>query len=453
LVTLQPVFYKKHINSLQTAELLLELEKPHSLYLLPRDSRVFKTKKHRNIAGLVRLLTILAALSGIAIVAMAGFGMHRIYSRQVINMAEKQSIQISHILLDHTRDTLFFRDAAEKLQLRMDPSFVSKLNQSLSDFLHPFDIVKVKVFSPETRVVYSTDNAIIGELVPQNKRLLRALTGASDSHLEVKSALRDLKNETAFDVDVVETYIPITVNGEILGVFELYMDVTQFRQEIREGTLKSILLLSLILLIVYLISFSVARIGMKRASAAERRLRNMAMIDSLTGILNRGELISRAEAEISRVARLKSDDENRVTGLIMIDIDHFKQVNDLYGHQTGDAVLSHMPDRIKPELRLYDILGRYGGEEFLLILPSSDLANSRMVAERIRCEVVEKPFAFNEESLTVTISLGVSCVFPGISLNEAIKQADQALYRAKQNGRNRVEYQLPKSFGPEDCPI
>ncbi len=398
-------------------------------------------KPHKNISSLIRLLTVLAFFSAIAIIALASFGMNRIYTHQVINMAEKEAILISLLLVDHSRDTLFDHNDSTKLHLKIEPLEISLLNKTLGEFLHPFDIVKIKVFSPDTRVIYSTDNVIIGEMIPQNERLMRALSGASDSHIVFKESVRDLKNETTFDVDVVETYTPIIVDGKILGVFELYIDVTKFRDEIRTGTLQSLLLLSSILLLVYIIAFGVARSGMKQVAEAEERLRNQAMIDALTGVFNRGELMSRAEEEMARVTRHGSDGDNGELSLIMLDIDHFKRVNDTYGHQAGDAVLSKMSERIKQGLRLYDIMGRYGGEEFLLLLPHTDLTNACVVAERVRTSVAEKPFTFKEQSLAVTISLGICSITPGINLTDAINRADQALYRAKQKGRNRVEHQ------------
>lgn len=398
-------------------------------------------KAHKNIASLVRLLTVVAFFSAIAIIALAGFGMYRIHSQQIISLAEEESIVISHLLVDHHREALFSN--SNKLQLRhqMETAEINALNLTLAEFLSSLDIVKIKVFSPDTTVIYSTDNAIIGETGPNNQRLLRALSGVDDSHIEVKDAMRDLKNETAFDVDVVETYTPIIVNGQILGAFELYMDVTKFREEIRKGTIQSLLLLSSILLIVYIIAFSIARIGMKQVAEAEENLRSLAMIDALTGIFNRGELMARAEEEMSRVTRHGAVGDNGSLSLIMLDIDYFKKINDKYGHQAGDAVLRQISARIKEGLRLYDILGRYGGEEFLLLLPNAELASACRVAERIRCSIAEKPFTFKEQSIFVTVSLGVSSITPGISLTEAIEIADQALYTAKQNGRNRVEQQ------------
>lgn len=398
---------------------------------MPEQNRI------KNIRSLVRLLTLLAFLSGVAIVALAVFGIHGIYARHVINMAEKEAVLISRLLVDQQRNLLFSSDEPEKMRLYIDPAFESWLDIRLREFLHPFDIVKIKIFAPDTRILYSTDHAIIGELNKENQRLLKALSGRVDSHLEQKDRVRDLKNETTFDVDVVETYSPILVNGETVGVFELYMDVTQFRADIRDGTLKSLFLLSAIMLLVYIIAFSIARTGMRQVANAEEKLRNQAMTDALTGVFNRGELMTRAEEEVSRVLRHGSDGGNGELSLIMLDIDHFKKVNDIHGHQAGDAVLRQLPDRIKQGLRLYDILGRYGGEEFLLLLPNADLKNASVVAERIRQLVEQAPFEHNDTPIRITISLGVASFVESQNLTQAIGQADQALFQAKQSGRNR----------------
>lgn len=399
-----------------------------------------KQNRGVNIAGLFRLLTILAFLSGVAIVALSVFGVHNLYSQHVISMAEKESTLISRLLIDQHSDILFLSNETEDLHLHIEPSYEAWLDLRLRRFLQPFDIIKIKIFSPDTTVIYSTDSSIIGETNPQNTRLLRALMGEVDSHLENKDSFRDLANETVLDVDVVETYTPIIVDGQILGVFELYRDVTQFREDILAGTLKTLVFLSAIMLIVHIIAFSVARIGMKQVATAEEKLRKQAMTDALTGIFNRGELMTRAEEEAARFSRHRPDGDNRKLSFIMLDIDHFKRVNDVYGHLAGDAVLRQLPDRIKQGLRLYDILGRYGGEEFLLLLPKADLPDAVTIAERIRCAIADEPFQFNDFSIDTTVSLGVSTLTKETSLTEAIELADQALYRAKQNGRNRVEF-------------
>jgi len=130
---------------------------------------------------------------------------------------------------------------------------------------------------------------------------------------------------------------------------------------------------------------------------------------------------------------------------ILLDIDHFKLVNDTYGHLQGDVVLQKVSLLLQRELRSYDCAARYGGEEFVAILPDSTLKEAVFVAERIRLSIQDATFSDELVDLNLTVSLGVAC-FPleGVSTVDAfIKLADDALYRAKNNGRNRVEFHDP----------
>jgi diguanylate cyclase (GGDEF)-like protein len=130
----------------------------------------------------------------------------------------------------------------------------------------------------------------------------------------------------------------------------------------------------------------------------------------------------------------------------MIDIDHFKRVNDTYGHQVGDAVLVAVAALLQGQLRPYDTAARFGGEEFVLVLPSTELAAAGAVAERLRKLTANLSFAKEGAAdLGLTISAGVAIVSPGsiVNADDLIRQADTALYRAKQDGRNRVALASP----------
>ncbi len=395
--------------------------------------------REKYITNLFHLMTILAAASGLVIMALATFGIHRVFSHQVISMAESEAILVGQLLVENQHDALFARDDSGTLYLRVEPDYESSLHAQLDSFLEPLNIVKIKIFSPDARVVFSTDHAIIGQTNPENPALMQALSGKNVSHLETTENLSDLREETSFKVDVVETYTPIIVDGKILGVFELYLDVTRFRSDIQSGTQKSLVMFAAILGLVYLVAFSITRICKRQVAEAEAHLHKLATTDMLTGIFNRGELLTRAEEELARIARPNPDGSRSTLSLILLDIDHFKQVNDTYGHLAGDAILRQLPDRIRQGLRLYDMIGRYGGEEFLLLLPNTDLAGACTVAESIRCKVADQPFLVDDESLAIHISLGVATISAGTNLTKAIELADQALYQAKQKGRNRVE--------------
>jgi len=162
-------------------------------------------------------------------------------------------------------------------------------------------------------------------------------------------------------------------------------------------------------------------------------LRFDATHDALTGVWSRGAILHLLEAEIHRGSRSHAS-----TGVLMIDLDHFKKVNDTYGHLTGDEVLKESADRIGQALRSYDFVGRYGGEEFLAILTNCTLDDLRIAAERICASVADSPIEVNNESLRVTVSIGGVVTSNRGRDREFLAAADSALYEAKRSGRNRV---------------
>jgi diguanylate cyclase (GGDEF)-like protein len=171
--------------------------------------------------------------------------------------------------------------------------------------------------------------------------------------------------------------------------------------------------------------------------AAREALRDQATRDSLTRLWNRASILDILQRELSRATR-----EKRPLGLLMVDLDHFKHVNDTHGHFAGDAVLSEAGRRMQSDLREYDSLGRYGGEEFLVLLPGCDERSTRSSAERIRAHLATQPMVLSDTTLKISASFGGTCIKPGVTCTaeELIRRADEALYRAKDLGRNRVEF-------------
>jgi len=164
-------------------------------------------------------------------------------------------------------------------------------------------------------------------------------------------------------------------------------------------------------------------------------LRVQAMHDALTGILNRRAIMEHLEAELARAQR-----EGKPLTVVMIDLDHFKRVNDTYGHTTGDEVLRECARRIRHALRAYDAVGRYGGEEFLAIIPAAAGPAAKGMCERIRSAISASGMHLGQGGLQTTASLGAVTVRPGMSMEDAISAADAALYEAKAAGRDRVAY-------------
>jgi len=173
------------------------------------------------------------------------------------------------------------------------------------------------------------------------------------------------------------------------------------------------------------------------------RLADLVRTDTLTGLANYRFFIQALEHEIERTQR-----SGQATALIMLDIDHFKQVNDTWGHQVGNRALAHIAAILRQNVRRLDIPCRYGGEEFAIILPDTGLASASQVGERIRRAIAQTPLLNNGEELSLTVSLGIAIyrVDQPIQATELIAHADHYLYKAKQEGRNRVCHPEPEQI-------
>lgn len=171
---------------------------------------------------------------------------------------------------------------------------------------------------------------------------------------------------------------------------------------------------------------------------SDLELRSLAMTDFLTQALNRRAFTMRAQQEMAATQR-----SGAPLALLMIDIDHFKQINDQYGHATGDMVLEEVARTITGNLRTQDTVGRYGGEEFGVLLPGTDQAGALVTAEKLRQAVAGKRYAVGSESISVTISTGITvctatCARCQSDISKLMDDADKALYQAKHDGRNRT---------------
>jgi diguanylate cyclase (GGDEF)-like protein len=173
-----------------------------------------------------------------------------------------------------------------------------------------------------------------------------------------------------------------------------------------------------------------------RLRESNRALKELAATDPLTGLANRRTLMTELEREFRRSQRSGSP-----LSLVMVDIDHFKRINDTYGHQNGDRVLIALADILKTHLRRYDLPSRFGGEEFALVLPETGPEETLAIAERIRTSIAGLNFDGDLDGLQVTASLGVAaCPVANVKdVEDLIRESDDALYLAKKNGRNRIE--------------
>lgn len=171
----------------------------------------------------------------------------------------------------------------------------------------------------------------------------------------------------------------------------------------------------------------------------QAELWEMAATDFLTGLPNRRYFLAQLEQEMARVHRV----EGHRASVLMIDADLFKQINDTFGHAVGDSMLIHLAVVMRNELRKVDAVGRLGGEEFAVILPGADISAARIFAERLRKKVAATPATNEERVISLTVSIGVAEMYTGDDNGDAsLVRADRALYRAKEQGRNRVEIEV-----------
>lgn len=163
-------------------------------------------------------------------------------------------------------------------------------------------------------------------------------------------------------------------------------------------------------------------------------LRDQARRDPLTGLANRRDMLEQLDNQVNRAKRY-----GEPFSVIVADVDHFKDVNDKFGHHAGDIVLTRVADQLRATLRTQDWCGRWGGEEFLICLPHTDLNGASVVAEKLRTNVAAATVNHEGSEIRVTVSLGVAFYRPEDDLDTVVRNADRAMFQAKRKGRNRVD--------------
>ena len=186
---------------------------------------------------------------------------------------------------------------------------------------------------------------------------------------------------------------------------------------------------------VHSCAYSLVAIGFLASVLIEyqQHLSHLATEDPLTRLLNRRGLEGALHVSLAQASR-----QGLPTAAIMVDIDHFKKVNDSFGHETGDQVIRQVAHILRHMTRTSDVVARTGGEEYLLVLPSTSLDAARTLAERIRLAIGERPLLVDHQRIPVTVSLGVASVIGEVDMDELSQEADRAMYLAKRGGRNRV---------------
>jgi len=203
-----------------------------------------------------------------------------------------------------------------------------------------------------------------------------------------------------------------------------------------------LMLAGLVVLLSFVVSSTRLLVTQNRLLLAKEALRREAKRDSLTGLWNHKAILEILERELLRAER-----DQQPVGVIMADVDHFKAVNDSRGHAAGDAVLRIIASGVAAMVRPYDSVGRYGGEEFLIIAPGCGLGETWELAERVRNHVARCNIMAGGAPVQVTLSLGVATGRASAELEKVLQSADAAMYRAKAAGRNRIEPSLGRAAG------
>lgn len=301
-----------------------------------------------------------------------------------------------------------------------------------------FEIRQIKIFSPEGEIVNSTDPKDIGEI--NSREYFHQVVARGNNFTKI--VRRDDKSLEGHFVsaDVVETYVPIMRKNRFAGAFEIYLDITKKKARIDNLIRQSHITASFIMLVLLSAVFaSSAKTGkyitqLRRTQEAlknaNRVLESQATTDALTGISNRIKFCQALNSESSRAVRY-----GRELSLIMFDIDHFKRVNDMYGHPAGDRVLLEITELVACNVRPSDVFARWGGEEFMVLVPEIELKHAIEAAEKLRVLIESHPCDCVGR---VTCSFGVTAFRHDETVELFIERVDKALYTAKTNGRNQV---------------
>ncbi len=342
-------------------------------------------------------------------------------------------------------ESILIREDKNGPTISLATSARDTLDVKIRDMYDPLNIVSVLIFSRDRTAIYGNEKKLPKECVDE-KHLEEVFTqGKIVYHLHKGQTIIDLVGEKREQTDLAQVYVPIRhKDGQIMGVFSVYSDVSRLTKKYNRQMISSVLAQTFMLLLLSIISYFFIIRESNELKLAYQKLETMATTDPLTGISNRRQLLERVEQHFAMMQRSSETMTNSVgLGFIMIDVDFFKQVNDTYGHLAGDSVLQELATKINQILRQYDVFGRYGGEEFMIVLPNTLPAESHRIASRLVAVVREHTFFWDNDPIRITLSAGVTWTdAANETLDEVLNKVDTLLYEAKEQGRNQVVFSL-----------
>lgn len=392
-----------------------------------------------NPQKLQKLFILISFIGACVILGFSYLGMSTALKNYNIESAKRISKSVGYVLFKLEQNTLIDQ-TTNQLRQELSGKMLNDFDERVRKLLKPLGVHKIKIFSLENKIIYSTDHQLIGEIDGNNHFLLSAIKGVVTSGIETKNDIVDLAYETRFDVDVVETYLPMyDLHGDVKGVYEVYMDMTPYQISSEKALTAQITSLAGISLVIFLLLNLLIWVSTKKLASLQGSLEYQATHDVLTKIHNRSYINERLKEELAHTKRSSTKKDPYQVAIIIIDIDNFKNFNDRYGHLLGDEILMAFSERLKTTLREGDVVGRYGGEEFIVIFPMTDSKEALKLTNRIHYDLTSVPFVLNGESYEIKASIGITNILVTDNfISDVFIRADKALYYVKANGRNNI---------------
>lgn len=328
-------------------------------------------------------------------------------------------------------------------ELKQRPE-VKQLDKITRQKMQGVSVVKVKIYNLSGLTVFSTDPSQIGMDKSKNPGFIQARSGEVASEITFRNEFYAFE-QIIMDRNLIASYVPIRENetGSIIAVFEVYSDVTPLLRNIEKTQYKILLGILIALTILYLFLYIIIRRADKILSQQEHerkknveKIRHQAFHDALTGLPNRNSFDERIEEALSRANR-----HDKACALMYIDLDRFKLINDSLGHDAGDQLLRVTAERISKNLREMDMAFRMSGDEFVIILEDLKKSEDAAIAANRILATMKKPVQLDGYDVLVNMSIGITHFpKPDCDVDSIVKEADSAMYRAKRNGHNNIEF-------------
>lgn len=347
----------------------------------------------------------------------------------------EQAAQLASIAVEQAQAAQALRAGEDRFRSLVDHAPVPLWQQDWSELAAALDQLKAKGVQDlrewlRARPHEVTRLASLVRIIDVNAAAL-AHVGATDKELAALSLAQN------FDIPAAPGFVDALV--ALSGGAHVFSCDSGFRRLDGSARQHALTLLVMPGHAEALDNLIVTTVDITERTRMDAELQQMASTDFLTGLPNRRHFMARIEDQLARMQR----DVGESAAVLMLDIDHFKNVNDRFGHACGDAVLRHLADVMRASQRKIDTPGRMGGEEFALLLPGADLEAAAAYAERLRQEVADSPYQGDGTALAVTVSIGIACIYSqDLNADAALNRADRALYRAKEAGRNQVEIEV-----------